>query len=148
MLPVQTFTLDAMSAKVSHPWAVLDGEKYINFESFKRNGDGVKTPVWFARDADTLVFFTNVNSWKVKRLRRNSDCRLAACSVTGKTIKTEWIDGTCRRIEDMAEVKAAHELLSKKYLSLRLSNPIAKLIGKSKQWAHYRIWRREEVEPE
>ena len=26
------------------------------------------------------------------------------------------------------------------YLSLRFSNPFAKLIGKSKEWAHYRIW--------
>ena len=132
-----------MSKRTNDLWDVLRGEKYINFESFKRNGDGVKTPVWFARDGDTLVFFTNENSWKVKRLRRNSDCRLAACSVTGKTIKSEWLDGTCRRIEDPSEVKAAHVLLSKKYLSLRLSNPIAKLVGKSRQWAHYRIWSRE-----
>jgi len=120
-------------------WTFLEGENYINFESFKRNGKGVKTPVWFAHDGDTLVFFTNENSWKVKRLRRNADCRVAACNMTGKVIKSEWVDGTCRRIEG-AEAKAAHALLSKKYLSLRFSNPFARLIGKSKEWAHYRIW--------
>src|SRR6266853_1422683 len=26
------------------------GQKYLNLETFKKNGDGVKTPVWFAAD--------------------------------------------------------------------------------------------------
>lgn len=121
------------------PWAALRGEKYVNLETFKRSGDGVKTPIWFARDGDALVFFTNGGSWKVKRLRRNAHCRLAACNVNGKRIKSAWLDGTCTRLEDPAEARAAHRLLERKYLSMRLGVPFARLIGKHKEWAYYRI---------
>ena len=121
------------------PWAALRGEKYINLETFKKSGDGVKTPVWFARDGDALVFMTASNAWKVKRLRRNDACRLAACSVSGRRIKGAWLDGRCERVDDPAEVEAGYQLLAKKYLSLRLANPFAKLLGRADARVYYRI---------
>src|SRR6266404_1666094 len=31
-------------------FAAFAGHKYLNLETFKKSGDGVKTPVWFAAD--------------------------------------------------------------------------------------------------
>ena len=86
-------------------------------------------------DGDTLVFMTSAKSWKVKRLRRNKRCRVAACNYSGKRILGAWLDGTCERMDD-AEVPAAYELLAKKYLSLRMANPFAKMLGRGSIIAH------------
>ena len=40
---------------MSDYWASLRGENYINLETFKKNGQGVKTPVWFAHQGESLV---------------------------------------------------------------------------------------------
>jgi PPOX class probable F420-dependent enzyme len=121
------------------PWAALRGEKYISLETFKRSGEGVKTPIWFVRDGDSLVFMTSAKAWKVKRLRRNPACRLAACNVTGSRIKGAWLDGACARVDSPEAVAAGYRLLARKYLSLRLANPFAKLLGRVEERVYYRI---------
>ena len=49
----------------------LGRERYVNLATFRRNGSEVRTPVWVAPDGERLVVWTNVNSFKVKRLRRD-----------------------------------------------------------------------------
>ncbi len=117
----------------------LQGESYINLETFKRSGEGVKTPIWFAHQGTDLVFMTNGKSWKCKRLARNSACKLAACGVAGG-IKGPWFDGVCVELTDGAEVAAAADLLLKKYgLQWKLLLAGAGLAGKKKDHAYYRI---------
>lgn len=122
---------------MSNYWAPLAKENYINLETFKKNGAGVKTPVWFARQGDVLVFMTKRDSWKVKRLKRNSTVKLAACGVTGK-VHGEWLEATCHPIDGVEE-KAAEKTLAKKYLSFRWYTPLLRLIGKTKERQYYRI---------
>ena len=57
----------------------LSRARYVNLETFRKNGTGVQTPVWVAPDGEDLVIFTNGDSYKVKRLRRNSAVRIAEC---------------------------------------------------------------------
>jgi PPOX class probable F420-dependent enzyme len=92
----------------------LDNEKYINLETFKKDGNGVKTPVWAAPLDGKLVIFTAGDSFKVKRIRRNSKCRAAACDMRGK-VRGEWHDGTARILEDAGAQERAHAALRKKY---------------------------------
>ena len=33
----------------------LSGQQYLNLETFRRSGVGMKTPVWFVQDGDILV---------------------------------------------------------------------------------------------
>ena len=41
----------------AHDLASLDSESYINLATFRRNGETVETPVWFAvRDGKLYVF--------------------------------------------------------------------------------------------
>ncbi len=110
----------------------LDRSEYINLESFKRNGDGVKTPVWCAPVDGTLVVFTNSDSYKVKRIRRDPRVRVARCSASGK-VKGDWLEGQCKIVEDAGEEHAGYDALLKKYgWKMRLMNFFSSL-GRTKQ---------------
>ena len=45
--------------------------RYLSVTSFKRDGTGVATPVWFVSDGSRLFAFTDLHSAKVRRIRRN-----------------------------------------------------------------------------
>jgi len=110
--------------------AALDREPYISLETFRRNGTGVKTPVWFAERNARLYVFTEASSWKVKRLRNEPRIRVAACSVRGR-IRGEWVEGTGRRIDEPSVVEVANEALLRKYgWQMRLTNLFSRLAGR------------------
>jgi PPOX class probable F420-dependent enzyme len=92
----------------------LDDERYINLETFKKDGNGVKTPVWAAPLDGRLVVFTDGTSYKVKRLRRDPRIRAAPCDVRG-TVKGAWLDGSGRILEDDADKARAMAALRRKY---------------------------------
>jgi PPOX class probable F420-dependent enzyme len=93
----------------------LDGERYISLETFRKDGSGVKTPVWAAPLDGKLVVVTDGNSYKVKRLRANPRCRIAGCDARGKKVHTPWKDATCRILERPEENARAHRALKEKY---------------------------------
>jgi uncharacterized protein len=70
----------------------FENKRYLNIETFRKNGEGVKTPVWFLRDGDTLYIRTMIISWKVKRIRNNPRVRIAACTASGEVLG-DWVDG-------------------------------------------------------
>jgi PPOX class probable F420-dependent enzyme len=92
----------------------LDDERYINLETFKKDGNGVKTPVWAAPLDGRLVVFTDGTSYKVKRLRRDPRIRVAPCDVRGN-LKGDWRDGTGRILDDAGEKARAMAALRRKY---------------------------------
>lgn len=92
----------------------LGKEQFVSIESFKRNGEGVKTPVWIVDQGDVLWAWTNDNSWKVKRIRNNGRARLAPCDSRGN-VHGEWVEVKARVIDDRADEQAMRKLLKKKY---------------------------------
>jgi uncharacterized protein len=98
----------------------FDGEKYISVESFKKNGDGVKTPVWFVLHNGVFYVYTEADSWKVKRIRNNPRVRVAACNVRG-TVKGPWLEATASIIEG-EERRSADKLLDRKYFLKVIAN--------------------------
>jgi len=100
----------------------FDGQKYISVESFKKNGDGVKTPVWFVLHNGVFYVYTEADSWKVKRIRNNPRVRVAVCNVRG-TVKGPWLDATAAIIEG-DERRAADKLLDRKYFLKVIANVI------------------------
>ncbi len=44
----------------------FENQNYINIETFRMNGQGVKTPVWFVQDDGSLYVRTAEGSGKVK----------------------------------------------------------------------------------
>jgi hypothetical protein len=103
-------------------------QKYLNLESYRKNGQGVRTPLWFVEDDGVLYFYTVAHSYKVKRIGANPRVRVAPCDARGK-VKGEWVDATARRL-DPAESRHANDLLNRKYgLTKRALNFLAKIRG-------------------
>ena len=101
------------------------GEKYISLETFKKNGEGVKTPVWFVLHDGAFYAYTEADSWKVKRIRNNPRVRVAACSVRG-AVKGPWLDGRASLVEG-DERRAADKLLDRKYFLKVIFNVLTRL---------------------
>ena len=110
--------------------ASLDRNAYISLATFKRNGDPVAVPVWFAERDGKLYVFTEASSWKVKRLSRDDRIRVAACSVRGK-LQGDWQEGRGRITEDDATIESAYQALQKKYgWQMTLVNLSSRLFGR------------------
>jgi hypothetical protein len=88
-------------------------QKYLNLETFKKDGTGVATPLWFAEHDGTIYIYTLANAWKVKRIRNNPRVRIAPCDMRGK-LKGDWVEAQARIVEGN-EAQLGHELLDKKY---------------------------------
>ncbi len=105
--------------------ASLAGEKYISIESFKRNGPGVKTPVWFVLHDGAFYVYTEADSWKVKRIRNNPRVRVAACTIRG-VVTGPWIEGRASLIDGEERV-TADRLLDRKYFLKVIFNFLTKI---------------------
>ena len=94
-------------------------QKYINLETYKKDGTPVRTPVWFVIDNDLIYVITRESTGKVKRLKNNHDVRIVLCSFKGEP-KNEWIKGKAEKIMgEKADI--AIKLRKKKYgMSARL----------------------------
>ena len=94
-------------------------QKYINLETYKKDGTPVRTPVWFVIDNDLIYVITRESTGKVKRLKNNHDVRIVLCSFKGEP-KSEWIKGKAEKIMgEKADI--AIKLRKKKYgMSARL----------------------------
>jgi uncharacterized protein len=98
------------------------GHKYLNLETFKKSGEGVKTPVWFAADPSVrldssgakLYVYTLGVSGKVKRIRNNPRVRIAPCTAGGKVLG-DWLEARAEIITG-AEAEQGMRLLNKKYV--------------------------------
>ena len=103
-------------------FAAFAGQKYLNLETFKKSGQGVKTPVWFAADPSAkldsneakLYVYTIGISGKVKRIRNNPRVNIAPSNASGK-VKGDWVPA---RAEILSGAEAQHgmQLLNKKYI--------------------------------
>jgi uncharacterized protein len=106
-------------------FAQLAGGKYISLETFKKNGDGVKTPVWFVLHDGALYVYTEADSWKVKRIRNSRRVRVAACDIRGR-VKGPWLDATASFVEG-EERRTADKLLDTKYFLKVIFNVLTRL---------------------
>lgn len=89
-------------------------QQYLNIETFRKNGVGVKTPVWFVQDGGTIFVRTVANSGKVKRIRNNPQVNIAACKVDGALLG-EWASAVTREVTDEETDRKVNRLLGKKY---------------------------------
>ena len=118
--------------KLSH----LSNFKYVNIETFKKNGSGVRTPIWFIIYQGIIYFRTDSKSGKVKRIRNNLHVRIAPCDIRGN-LKGNWFD--CKaKFADSKESSIVFSMIDKKYgfltalirsfNKIRGTNPIAMAI--------------------
>jgi PPOX class probable F420-dependent enzyme len=88
-------------------------QQYVNLESFRKNGQGVRTPLWFVEAQGVLYMRTPAASAKVRRMRNNPRVRLVPSDVRGNPIG-EWVDGEARLIP-AEEAEWVNQLVKRKY---------------------------------
>lgn len=93
--------------------AVFRNEKYLNLETYRNDGQAVKTPVWFVVDNDIIYVTTPSTTGKVKRLNHSKNVRIVPSDLKGKP-KGDWIDATAYFANE-SESKQAIKLRKKKY---------------------------------
>jgi uncharacterized protein len=102
-------------------FGTFGNQKYLSLETFKKSGEGVKTPVWFAadptadistKDARLFVYTIGV-SGKVKRIRNNGHVKIAPCTIRGD-VTGDWMDARAEIITG-GEAERGMGLINKKY---------------------------------
>lgn len=92
----------------------FENQNYLNIETYRRNGQGVRTPVWFVDDGVAFYIRTGANSGKMKRIRNNPDVQITPSKADG-TVIGEWISAKGEEITDSETDKRVDKLLGKKY---------------------------------
>lgn len=93
---------------------VFKVKKYLNLETFRKSGEGVKTPVWFIMDGNIIYIQTQAHSGKVKRIHNNGSVTIAPCTVDGR-VTGEWMNAFAREVKEETIIQNVDQLLGKKY---------------------------------
>ena len=109
------------SPNASDALSALHDAKYLNLESYRQGGAGVRTPVWFAAgsgdfpnsDNRKLYVYTTAHSGKAKRIRRRGSVRIAACDVRGRAT-APWTEAVAEVVTG-EEAELGMRLLDRKY---------------------------------
>ena len=108
---------------VERPAADLEARfpgRYLGVTSFKRDGTGIVTPVWFVSDGRQLFALTDVHSAKVRRIRRNPRVLVASCRVDGM-LRSEPVPAHAEVLTATPELERVQKLLIERYkMSYRL----------------------------
>lgn len=94
--------------------AQFSNVKTVSLETYRKNGEAVRSPVWIVEDSGKLFIRTDPNSWKAKRIRKNPSVRLAPSDMRGN-VKGEWVKGEASFVVDQEESGRVLKLFSKKY---------------------------------
>jgi len=128
---------------MKRPGNQFERQSYLNLETFKRSGLGVKTPVWFVQDGPSLYVRTGAESGKVKRVRNNGRVRVVVSDAMGAP-RGEWVEGTARLVE-AEEADRASRLAARKYGAMKIGFDLMNRL-QGRKWATIRIDLSEEME--
>ena len=109
----------------------LDDAQYVSLRSYRKNGSAADTPVWIAPLDGKLMVFPLEDSYKVKRIARNSAVQLARCDARGGNLG-EWRSGRCIAVARGSEQeRRAYDAFNRKYgLIMRLGTLFSTLVGR------------------
>ena len=105
----------------------IDSEKCISLETYKKDNQPIKTPVWFVIKKNLIYVVTRDQTGKIKRLKNNQKVKIATCTFKGKVIG-EWMTGTAKILTDK-ESNEVEKWRNKKYGFMA---KVAKFFSKNK----------------
>ena len=105
-----TLALERTVTKVS----VRFPGRFLSITSFKRDGTGVATPVWFVSDGDRLFALTDLHSAKVWRIRRNPHVLVAPCRPGGR-LRSEPVPAEAEVLTAVEDLEHVQRLLLERY---------------------------------
>ena len=98
----------------AHAVSRFEGEKVISLETYRKNGEPVRTPVWFLEEHGILYVHTDDKTGKVKRIQRNPKVRVAPSHFRGKP-KADYVDGRAELERNPETVEKYHSQIYKRY---------------------------------
>ncbi len=110
----------------------FENQKYINLETFRKSGKGVKTPVWFAKEGESFYVWTQANSGKAKRIRRAGGVKITPSTASGEPVG-EWVDAYASANTSDEAIQHVTGLMKKKY---GLSFAMFRLMGRLRKTQH------------
>ncbi|WP_255447103.1 PPOX class F420-dependent oxidoreductase [Schumannella soli] len=129
----------------SSPLLSLASTPFVALTTFRRNGEGVSTPVWIARDGDALVVITPLGTGKLKRLKNDGRVTVQPCGRRG-TVKSDspLVEARATVSSDAADVERATAAVRAKYgaeyhVIMFLERLFARGLGANKPRAVIRI---------
>jgi uncharacterized protein len=109
-----THTMEHPVQRPAADLATLVPGRYLSVTSFKRDGTGVATPVWFVPDGRRLFALTDLHSAKVRRIRRNPRVLVASCRADGK-LRGEAVPARAEVLTATADLERVQKLLIERY---------------------------------
>ena len=105
----------AYAARPDRPAAVAPvfRGRYLSITSYKRDGRGVATPVWFVQRDGRILVETDAASGKVKRVRRDPRVEVFVCTASGRP-RGEQVQAVTEILPD-SEIAAVERLIADKY---------------------------------
>ncbi|NJN17284.1 MAG: PPOX class F420-dependent oxidoreductase [Oscillochloris sp.] len=94
-------------------WALLQGQQFMNLFTYRKTGEAVKTPVWFAQRGEKLYVTTTMSAGKIKRIRNNSRVLVGPADRSGRPLGPTS-DGQAR-VLSASEASLAKDALDDKY---------------------------------
>jgi uncharacterized protein len=92
----------------------FEGEKVISLETYRRNGEPVRTPVWFLELNGIIYVHTDDSTGKVRRIKRNPRVRIAPSHFRGKP-KSDYVDASAELETNPLTVEQYRSLIYRKY---------------------------------
>ena len=113
---------------------------YLLLTTFRRSGDPMPTPVWFAAEPQpgsppALVAFTGVGAGKVKRLRHTRRVLVRGCTARGKPTGPE-VEAVATLDEDLATGRAARAAVGRRHPVLMRAYLVAFRLFMKDEYAH------------
>jgi len=115
------FRMNAMDNAI--PTAIR-GQKYIALTTYRKTGAGVATPVWFGEEDGKLYVMTRSDMGKIKRIRNNSQVKVAPCTIRGTVTGPEF--AATARLLAPDDFPGARNTITRKYLLARLTSPFSR----------------------
>jgi PPOX class probable F420-dependent enzyme len=77
-----------MSQPQTNPTAFpnLQGHEFMKLTTFRKAGNAVPTPVWFAQEGERLFVVTQQDAGKVKRIRHTARVTVEPCTARGESL--------------------------------------------------------------
>jgi uncharacterized protein len=113
--------------------SALGRRDFALLTTFRKNGQGVPTAIWFVLGGDDRAYFmTGPETGKARRIRNNPSVQLAPSSASGKP-QGPAVAAAARLLQG-AEADAAQRALAKRYgLQWTLFGFVSRLRGLGKQ---------------
>ena len=122
-----------MLREKSATFSILEGQTFLSLTTFRKNGNPVATPVWFAQDGDKLYVMTGAHTGKVRRIRHNAQVEVAPCTLKGDLLGSS-LEAMAVILPDAQKIRANRALNQKYGWQKRIYDLTYILRAKKRTW--------------